>query len=345
VRIRSAGLVTSVGLTFPSATAAIRGRIARFVPTAFHDFEQKPVIGSPVANVTEGLLGLDRLTAMLAVAVRECLAGGKALAPERVALLVGLSEASRAGRPEGLEDGILPGLEQRLGARFHPRHSRVFPNGRASGLLALTHVPEILGGEDVDACIVAGVDSFINTRDLRAFHSARRLKTEKNSDGFIPGEGAAAVLVPRRPEHLDGPDLEVLGVATGRESSTVESGKPCRADGLVDAIRRTLEAGRVKLSTVDFRLSDVNGERYGMLEVVNSEARTVRERTRMFPVWHAADCVGEVGAAAGPLTLAVALDAAHRGYAEGPTALALGSSDSGLRAAAALSLAGGSARG
>jgi 3-oxoacyl-[acyl-carrier-protein] synthase-1 len=113
----------------------------------------------------------------------------------------------------------------------------------------------------------------------------------------------------------------------------------------VDAIRRCLTAGQVDLSSVDFRLSDVNGERYGMIEVVNSEARTVRDRTRMFPVWHPADCVGEVGAAAGPLLLAIALDAARHGYADGPTALALGSSDGGLRGAAAVSLTRNQAHG
>jgi 3-oxoacyl-[acyl-carrier-protein] synthase-1 len=51
-----------------------------------------------------------------------------------------------------------------------------------------------------------------------------------------------------------------------------------------------------------------------------------------------ADCWGDVGAASGPLFVALAAAAAERGYARGPYYLAWASSESGERVAALLGL-------
>ena len=52
---------------------------------------------------------------------------------------------------------------------------------------------ELLAGRrEFPACLVCGVDSYINARSLHWLDRNSRLKTPANSDGVIPGEAAAA---------------------------------------------------------------------------------------------------------------------------------------------------------
>ena len=90
---------------------------------------------------------------------------------------------------------------------------------------------------------------------------------------------------------------------------------------------------------VAYRLSDVAGESYAFEEVVLAQVRNMRQpRLEEQPVWHAADCVGDTGAAAGLIQFAWAEQAYRRGYAPGKLCALHGSSMAfGGRAAAIVS--------
>jgi 3-oxoacyl-[acyl-carrier-protein] synthase-1 len=103
MRIMAASMVTGVGLDGPSSAAAIRVGLNRFVEVPFHDREGRPIVGSPVPELTDGTTGIRRYLALLSPAVRECLAADEMLVPGRTALLLGLPEATRPGRPAGLD--------------------------------------------------------------------------------------------------------------------------------------------------------------------------------------------------------------------------------------------------
>jgi 3-oxoacyl-[acyl-carrier-protein] synthase-1 len=126
-------------------------------------------------------------------------------------------------------------------------------------------------------------------------------------------------------------------VGFGTESATLDSGLPLRADGLVAAIRGALADAGCELHDIDLRITDLSGEQYYFKEASLALTRILRQRKEEFDIWHAAECTGEVGAAAGAIALAVAEAACRKAYAPGPAILLHASNDDGERMAAVLS--------
>jgi 3-oxoacyl-[acyl-carrier-protein] synthase-1 len=327
------GMLTGVGLDAPSSCAAIRSGIDNFTETHFHDPGGEPITASlvPLPGLQRGR---DKLVQMAAAAVRECLASAGATAAEGIPLLLCLSEAGRPGRMDGLDDTFLADLQKALGLRFHAR-SAAMAAGRAGGALAIRTAAEILASERLPFCLVAGVDSFIPHLTLIAYAARRRLLTSRNSNGFLPGEAAGAVLL--CPAASAGkPHLAVTGFGAGAEKAAIESEQPLRAEGLVAAVRAALADARTTMAAIDYRIADLNGEQYGFKEAALAATRLVRERKAEFEIWHPADCIGEVGAATVPILLAFAATAARNGYAPGPQCLCHVANDDGARAALVL---------
>ncbi len=72
--------------------------------------------------------------------------------------------------------------------------------------------------------LVAGVDSFVSGPTLAAYEARERLLTSQNSNGFIPGEGAAAVLVASRfsvHANCADPSIVLPGTRSARVSLTM----------------------------------------------------------------------------------------------------------------------------
>ena len=167
----------------------------------------------------------------------------------------------------------------------------------------------------------------------RLLDNRDRLLTERNSNGFIPGEAGAAVLVGAD----DGaPGLRIRSLGLAVERATIESEEPLRGKGLSAAYKQALDAAGVGLHEIDYRIADLSGEQYWFKEAALALAKVMRVRKEFQDVWHPADCIGEVGAAATPCILAVAWQAAWRGYAPGPLALAQACNDDGRRVAMTL---------
>jgi 3-oxoacyl-[acyl-carrier-protein] synthase I len=328
--IMASGMVTGVGLTAPASCAAIRCAIDNFAETRFMDRRGEWIIGSQ-APLDRPWRGLQRLVHMVVPAIRECLSQCGSVGAASIPLFLCVAERERPGRIQGLENDLSRAVVAELGANFHS-DSAIVPFGRIAGAVALGRARELLYHGQVPLCLIAGVDSFLIGATLTTFEGRSRLLTSQNSNGFIPGEGAAAILV-GRPQDVNGSELVCLGMGTGREAATVESDHPLRGEGLVQAFKRAeADAGRT-LGAADYRITDSNGEQYWFKEAALAVTRVLRERKEDFFIWHAADCIGETGAAAGPVALAVALAAARKGYAPGPGVLCHFGSDDGVRVA------------
>jgi 3-oxoacyl-[acyl-carrier-protein] synthase-1 len=127
-------------------------------------------------------------------------------------------------------------------------------------------------------------------------------------------------------------ELVCLGVGLARETATIESDLPLRADGMVLAVKNAMAESGVTVADTDYRLTDLNCEQYGFREAVLTLGRTLRVIKEEHDIWHPADCIGEVGAAIGPCVLGIALTAARKGYAPGPGVLCHFANDDGERA-------------
>jgi len=339
--IISYGMVTGVGLNAPASCAAIRCGINNFRETRFMDKGGEWIIGSevPLGQPWRGRMKLVRL---IVPAIRECLAVPDNFETEKTPLILCVSEKTRPGRLEGLDDRLMDEVQDELGMRFHER-SEVISNGRTGGVEALKHAMALFNRGEASCCIVAGVDTFLVGSTLSAYEERERLFTSRNSNGFIPGEAGAAVLVCPGMRYT-GTGMSVVGIGFGREEATVGSDVPLRADGLVQAIKEALSSSGLTMVELDYRITDINGEQYGFKEASLAMTRILREFKEDFDFWHPPDCIGEVGAASVPAVLNVAAAASQKAYGPGDNVLCHFGNDDGERAAVILKYNGNKAR-
>jgi 3-oxoacyl-[acyl-carrier-protein] synthase-1 len=325
-------MVTPVGFTAAASCAAIRCGITGFEETRFM-FGGEWLMGAEVP-LAESWRGPEKLLRMIVPAIAECLDERAGARPESTALLLCLAEPDRPGRLPSDDEGFLRQIQSFFEPGFHEA-SCVFPEGRTGGVHALEWASELIDRKLISHCIVAGVDSLLVAPALTALAAGRRLQTAENSDGLLPGEAGAAVLI--------GPTaggasavLTCLGAGIGHEPSAEASEAPLRGDGLTEAFRKVLDDAGVGWEAIDYRITDIAGEQLRFKEAALALTRCLRQRKEFFDLWHPADCTGDVGAAIVPLALGVGMAAARRGYAPGPGLLCHFSGDGAVRAAVVL---------
>ncbi len=338
--IISYGMVTGVGLNAPASCAAIRCGINNFQETRFMDKGGAWIIGSEVP-LDQPWRGRMKLVKLVVPAIRECLSAIGDTGTEKIPLLLCVSEKTRHGRLDGLDDQLMHEVQDELGMRFHER-SEVISNGSTGGVEALKHAMTIFNQGDTACCIVAGVDTFLVGSTLSAYEEKERLQTSNNSNGFIPGEAGSAVLVCSDIRNT-GTGMSVVGIGFGKEEATVESDKPLRADGLVQAIKEALSSSGLTMVELDYRITGISGEQYGFKEASLAMSRILREFKEDFDFWHPADCIGEVGSASVMCTIGIAAAASQKYYAPGEKVLCHFSNDNGERAVVILNYSGNGA--
>jgi 3-oxoacyl-[acyl-carrier-protein] synthase I len=144
-----------------------------------------------------------------------------------------------------------------------------------------------------------------------------------------------------RPGVSSSPALALAGLGVGIEKATIDGDEPMRAEGLMQACKQALSDAGLTIADTDYRITDCNGEQFRFKEAALLLSRMLRVRKAFHDIWHPADCIGEVGAAAVPLCLGVALAAHRKGYAPeseipgavGATALCHFGNDDGRRGA------------
>ncbi len=326
----SFGLVTGVGLNAPSTCAAIRCAIDNFQETRFMDSGGDWIMGCEVP-LEQPWRGKTKLIKMLARAVNECLSQEGSVQPEQIPLLLCLAEPERQGRIIDDDNQFFADLCEELDCEFHPK-SRIISQGRVAFATALLRARQLIQELKTPQVLIAGTDGFLVAPTLAAYEQQERLLTSQNSNGFIPGEAAATLLV-RGVSKSGKPQLICTGLGFGVEKATVDSEQPLRADGLVQAINGALEEADCEMGDLDFRITDISGEQYHFKEASLALSRTLRTRKEEFDIWHPADCVGEVGAAMGGIMAAVTDAACRKGYSKGQHILLHLGNDDGKRVA------------
>jgi 3-oxoacyl-[acyl-carrier-protein] synthase-1 len=274
------------------------------------------------------------LVALATHALRECLAN-EACQPSTTALFLGVREPHRVNAlRDWSNQGLLKAIQKDLGMEFHPL-SQVLPDGNAAVFHGILRARTLLSTNQVDRCIVGGVDSFLNQADLTRLQSWYRLKSEDVAQGLIPGEAAGFVVVANNTTAPSGRVRgEILGVGTAQEDPAVtvlNDGHPT-GKGLQRALEATVADAAVPEGRIDFRVSDLNGESYRGMESMLAMGRFYRTRRQGLPNWYPAACVGETGAAVGAVLIIQAVVGMARGYAPGTMAMGEAASDGGLRA-------------
>ncbi|MHB8746678.1 MAG: beta-ketoacyl synthase N-terminal-like domain-containing protein [Gammaproteobacteria bacterium] len=339
------GASTAVGRDAWSSAAAVRAGISGFTQHPYMiDTAGEPMRVAIAPWLDIGLSGVERFEALLFPAIDQALAPVSEVNTER--LRIALSLGLPAPRP-GLADGLQPTLVKTLGEKYRQVFSAVatFPNGHAAGLLALDAAAKKLAQGAFDACVVAGVDSYIEPETLEWLEESDQLHSAgplNNAWGFIPGEGAGALLLMQRQvvERLRlTPLARVLGVGTAFEHKRIKTETVCIGEGLTQAFRSALTTLPDGMRVTDV-YCDMNGEPYRADEYGFTCLRTKGAFESASDFIAPADCWGDVAAAGAPLHVMLAAIAGVKGYANGHVTFAWASAEGGERSAVLMAVGG-----
>jgi 3-oxoacyl-[acyl-carrier-protein] synthase-1 len=343
--IAGLGAATAIGRTAWASAAAVRAGISGFGAHPYMvDAVGLPMLiaSLPWIDPERGIV--DRIGDALVSALREAL---EPLPPDgqprpRVSVLINLP-AQRPGIPADLAQRVsamvtehFPGVFDRIG---------IAPLGHAGALVGVRSALAILREQPDHLCIVAGADSYIEPDLLEWLERTDQLHSageRNNAWGFIPGEGAGALLL-ATPEALSRLECVPFGrlrsVGIGRETELIGTGTVCLGEGLTAAIREAIASGLRAGETVTDVYCDMNGEPYRADEYAFLVARTREHFAAASEFVSPADCWGDVGAASAPLLTGLACIAGTKGYSKGDVALVWASSVGGERAAALIETA------
>jgi 3-oxoacyl-[acyl-carrier-protein] synthase-1 len=321
-------MVTGVGLSAPASCAAIRCAITNFQDTRFTDSDGEWIVGSTVP-LEKTSWGRSKLIKMAAVTIKECLQENADIDPERTPLLLCLAEPSRPGRVIKDDRQLFLDLCEELGMAFH-EESRIIAEGHVSIATAFKVARTLIHERGLSHVIAAATDSLLVASSLDHYEEREMLSTSANSDGFIPGEAAAA-LVLESPAGKPGSMLCCQGLGFGIEVAHVASGEPLKAEGLSSAIKEALADAEMDESVLAFKIVDISGGLYYFKEASLAFSRIDRTRRKEFDIWQPADCIGEVGAAIGFIMTGVVKAACEKGYSKGSVILAHFGNDDGKR--------------
>ncbi|MEZ4312548.1 MAG: hypothetical protein R3F14_31350 [Polyangiaceae bacterium] len=330
--ICGSGMCCAVGFTAEAARPAIRAGLEAFAESDFLDSAGFPVIAAILP--IEDVWGSRRMALQFESVIEQCLAGTR-LDPAGIPILLLTAERGRPGSFETWGKACFRAREEATGRPVHPE-SRVLALGRAGLAAAVVEARAILAGRRAEHVLIAGVDSYLNALAINHFLRRDRILSPEAKNGFIPGEGAGAVLVRLAPR--TDPGLFVLGSGVADEEATVDNEVPSRAIGMTRAIRAALSESGYRLSDLHFRVADIAGEPFYFTEAGLAVSRAFDQRVGEFRTVHITDAVGETGAAIGPMSLAYLAGAMPRGHTPGTRALFHLASDGGARAALVLEL-------
>ncbi len=337
------GASTPVGRDALSSAAAVRAGISGFTEHPYMiDTAGEPMRIALAPWLDIEYQGVERFEALLFPAIEQALQPLLALeaAGVRVALALGLPPP----RP-GLQGDLEAVLRHRIAACFPARFpvTAVLALGHAAGFAGLHAAVRKMADGAFEACVVAGVESYLSPETLEWLEGCDQLHGAgplNNAWGFIPGEGAGAVLL--AVESLVSrlrlqPRAQVLSVGLAMEHHRIKTKTVCIGEGLSAAFREGLAGLRAGAKVTDI-YCDMNGEPYRADEFGFAALRTKDSFASASDFVAPADCWGDVSAASFSLHVVLAAVAAAKGYANGPHGFLWASSEGGERGAALLAL-------
>lgn len=333
------GATTPVGLDVPTTETSVRAGLVRFAESGILNRALERQVASFLGEHHLPALEVDgtrlsstwiRMLRLSTYALAESCARLTGTAP----LLLALPE-DRWGIQLPSSRVMVEQLARQTGVRLDVANSRVYRHGGASGLLALRDAMRLLSTGHASTVIVGGLDTFNHPRRLAALDTEERLRP-RGTDGFIPGEAAGFLLLstPEAARRLGlKPVARITHVGVGAERGHRYSDEPYLGDGLAHAFQALFAGMPGNAPKVRCVFAGFNGESLPTKEWGVAYLRNAERFQESHHLEHPADCVGDAGAALGPLMLVLAAERLRIGQVKGPT-LVWSTSDLEARAAA-----------
>jgi 3-oxoacyl-[acyl-carrier-protein] synthase I len=298
LHIESAGLCCSVGYHLDAAVCAIRLNMDHFQESEFLTETGDPVNVGRMPD--KDCWGTERMARWITWSVEDCLRDQPDFVSDHTVLIVLAPELERVDMTEESYGEIVVTTLARLGQSFH-ENSRILPLGKAGLAQALQYAGHCLSTPAIEQVMLVAGDSLLNVAAIEHFFEQERLIVPGNRDGFMPAEGAAALLLRRSKRAESG--VVITGFAQAIEKGLRDGEIPNRSFGLTQAVRNACELAGVEPHRLQFRLSDQNGEAYLAREGSNAFTRIMAEGPNLSHLT-LADKLGEIGAATGVAALA-----------------------------------------
>jgi 3-oxoacyl-[acyl-carrier-protein] synthase-1 len=341
-------VVCPVGLDATLACAALRAGVSRLAEHDGYtclppegvaresDGEPEPLVAGKVPTLPDDAGGPERLQLLALAALQRMVAEGELGRKDvgRTALFLVLPAADPVVAGWNLGKTFAPELCRRAGVGDWAV-AQCVQAGPVGAFRAIDAARALLATGRVDRCLVLSADTYLDAERLAALDEGWRIRSQRNPDGFLPGEAASALLLEparaaaRRKARALG---LVAGPSFGNEPVSAERWSTGR--GLAEAIRPLLEGTAGPVGR--YMLCNMNGEAYPAREWAVAQMRLAPDLPVVESLVHPADGIGEAGAAMAGILVACACHAYARGCAPVPAALLWVGSDDGGRAAAVI---------
>jgi 3-oxoacyl-[acyl-carrier-protein] synthase-1 len=322
-----AGARTAYGLT--ALQVVMSARAHKFTPRASHMVDRKgeSIATARLMSIGDHVIGIDRFLALGGPALTQAAfpylteAGRRSAAPPRLPLFLALPSEARPGFDPRLQHYLLPALAARANVPIDEDRSHLVFGCRGGGAMAFERALAELAEGDAEAVVVGGIDTYFDPDVLEHLDVERRLHGLETENGFIPGEGAAFVLLARRGRSALPRLGRLLSAASANEPHPYGSEEPCLGRGITAAVKQAIAAAGLDQRRLGWVLTDVVNERHRVDEWSYAFARAHAAFTP--DVMHDQPLLytGDLGAASAAMLMAMALTRWQTGCAPAGAAL------------------------
>jgi 3-oxoacyl-[acyl-carrier-protein] synthase-1 len=320
--ILNTGAVCAIGIGAAQCSASFRAGLSGYMQSPIIGRNDEPIVTALVPDADLETLHDSLVTQPLSDRERRMLRlGGMALRQATVALhepvplFLALPEPN-AGRVAHSQRGFFEHLNVQAESSFDTAASQYFELGRAGSLFALDAAIAALAAGRRQV-LVGGIDTCLDLTRLAELDGERRLLGSDVKDGFVPGEGAAFLLLSSSRGSAQRAPTIVRAVGTAQDAGHRYSDEPSLGVGLSHALNDALQKSAA-LPVLRTCFAGLNGENFGAKEwgVAQLRHHALFDPALIFE--HPADCFGDVGAAMGTLLIALSDEILRNAQRPGP---------------------------
>jgi 3-oxoacyl-[acyl-carrier-protein] synthase I len=303
--ISGMGACTPLGLSAAATEAAFR---AGLMPAS--EIGLKSGGGEPIRALYLDLLPkkqprCNRMVELAAHALDDLTKSAPGLASDTASAFVGLPELD-----EESFGSVSTAITSLLRVRMPvPDPPLFFCQGRSALFFALAAALDALSSGDCERAVVGAVDSLCAPETLQALDAEHRL-LGPDSDGIIPGEGAAFLLLERSPVSAE--SATIVAASTGREARHFRQSLPNNAKALTGVLRALRKLPAARGRQADLLFTCETGEHFWSQEFALAYLRNAAIMPEPLRKTMAAESFGDLGAAAGSMMLVMGVYALSR---------------------------------
>lgn len=320
VEIIGVGMLTPIGANAQMTAASVRAGISAYQASAVQNKQFNPMTMCLVPD--DALPPLDEELIKLALTSRQqrmlrlATPAVKQLADKltKPVPLMLCGPEKMPGRRSVVSDKFLKQLAIQTKVPIDLENSYVFPEGRASGFYALEAAIQFLESGKHSQVMIGAVDSFMDLYLLSTLDSDDRILAEGVMDAFSPGEAAVFILLKLADSTSK---IKIYPPGLADEPGHRYSNEPYKGEGLANAVAEAIsnsDAGKIKTILASFNGENFSAKEWGVAAIRNQE-----NIDSDFNMIHPADCYGDIGAATGPVLMALAAIGMIKGYYQKPS--------------------------